>query len=258
MPGGRFDSSKTRVAPVFDALRAAGRDWVSGLLQLGEYGCAALDGSLDLTFVEGHWHPKERCLPPPVSLLSWCIRNAGRLTGGSADDDRRARLAKGDPDLVEEALHLLRTEGVNRAWYIFEGPTCPDAVLLTPDALVVIEGKRTEGGATRDTSWLAGRHQIWRHIDAAWELRGRRVVYGLFIVESAHESSTPVVPQHWQQDSRACFEPTVLESSFPHRSAKEVASISKCYLGVTTWRHVCERFQIDWTTLPEDTSNLGA
>jgi hypothetical protein len=56
-------------------------------------------------------------------------------------------------------------------------------VIETPDALIVIEGKRTESGATIDTTWLTGRHQIWRHIDAAWEIRGRRQVFGFFIVE---------------------------------------------------------------------------
>jgi hypothetical protein len=34
MPGGKYDSSKTRVKPVFDALRTSGRDWLPQLLAL--------------------------------------------------------------------------------------------------------------------------------------------------------------------------------------------------------------------------------
>jgi hypothetical protein len=243
---------------VLDALWARGRDWLPGLLALPEYGCGAVDTSLDLTLLEGHWEPKERCLPPPVSLLAWCIRNAGRLGRRAITDERRRKLVEGDPEMVGEALRRLRTDDAQRSWFIFEGPTCPDAVLVSPDAIVVLEGKRTESGTTTETVWLSGRHQIWRHLDAAWELRGRRAVYGLFVVESSPDSPAALIPEHWQRDARACLDPAALESSFPHRSTREIADISKCYLGVTTWRHVCERFGINWKSLPHDTSQLGA
>jgi hypothetical protein len=259
MPGGSYDSSKTRVKPVFDALRNSGRDWLPQLLALPTGGCTdAKIKSGDLTLIDGHWEPREKCLLPPVSLLSWLIRNVNSLASKTLDDEFRQRLALGDPETIERALRLLRTDGAPRAWYIFEGPTCPDVYLVTRDALVVVEGKRTERSTTNDTTWLNGRHQIWRHLDAAWEVRGRRAVYGFFIVESDAPSGDGSVPELWREAGKACLERSVLLSSFPHRSAEEIVAISRCYLGVTTWRKVCEDFEIDWRTLPTQVSNPGA
>ena len=259
MPRGRYDSSKTRVQPVFDALWASGRDWLPQLLALPTGGCLNAEIKAgDLTITDGHWEPDEKCLNPPVSLLSWFIRNVDSLASAVSDNEFRQRLFRGDPETIEHALHLLRTEGASRAWYIFEGPTCPDVYLVTRDALVVVEGKRTERTTTVDTTWLSGRHQIWRHLDAAWEIRGRRDVYGFFIVESDVGSLDGSVPDVWVEAGQACLDPTALHASFPHRSAEEVAAISRCYLGVTTWRKVCEQFHLDWRKLPHEVSSPGA
>jgi hypothetical protein len=161
MPGGKYDSSKTRVRPVFDALWASGRDWLPQLLALPMDGCEDAEIKLgDLTITDGHWEPHEKCLNPPVSLLSWLIRNVDSLASTASDNEFRHRLAVGDPETIEHALHLLRTEGGSRAWYIFEGPTCPDVYLVARDALVIVEGKRTEHTTTVNTTWLNGRHQI--------------------------------------------------------------------------------------------------
>jgi len=259
MAGGKFDSSKTRVRPVFDALWSGGRDWLPELLALPTGGCAdAAIAAGDLTLIQGYWEPNEQCLKPPVALLSWLIRNIASLSRTSFDNDSRQRLADGDPATIAEALRLLRTEGASRAWYIFEGPTYPDVFLVARDALVVVEGKRTESTTTTDTTWLDGRHQIWRHLDAAWEIRGRRAVCGLFIVESDAAATDGAVPAQWRTAGEQCLAPEALRTSFPHRSADEAAAISRCYLGVATWRQVCERFSIDWQGLPHDTSSLGA
>jgi hypothetical protein len=214
-------------------------------------GNAVLDGNLRL--LEGYWEPKEKALDPPVSLLSWLIRNAPALRRQESSEGRRGDLLRGDPAAVEEALLALRSRHEPRAWYIFEGPTCPDAFLVTPSALVVVEGKRTEPGATIDTTWLNGRHQIWRHIDAAWEIRGTRAVYGFFIVEGA-AADRPDVPPQWSAAATDCLSPGARRSSFPHRSADEVTAISRCFLGVTTWQQVCARFSIDWQSLPDEVS----
>jgi hypothetical protein len=188
-----------------------------------------------------------------VSLLSWLIRNAGGLSSEPSGDLRR-RLAAGDAETVQEALRLLRTSNEARGWYIFEGPTCPDVLLIANDAIVVIEGKRTEKTTTTGTTWLTGRHQIWRHIDAAWEIRGRRAVYGFFIVENASDGS---IPDGWRAATMACLDSIALHASFPHRSAEEVLAISRCYLGVTTWQDVCDCFSIDRRVLLDEVSSSG-
>lgn len=253
MPGGKHDSSKTRVRPVFDQLWARGRDWLPELLDLPAGGCseARISGG-DLTLLERFWEPREKQLAPPLSLLSWMIRNGSALReSGQPVDSKRQRLMQGDPDTIEEALRLLRTDRGPKGWHLFEGPTSPDVFLVSRDALVVIEGKRTEPGPTTDTTWLVGRHQIWRHIDAAWEVRGRRAVYGFFIVENKPEVAGDDLSDVWQDACRSCLCTGALRTSFPHRSDEEAAAISRCFLGATTWRAVCEKFGLDWGKLPD-------
>ena len=253
MPGGRRDSSKTRVRPIFDRLSARSDNWIADLLALPAGGCAdARIGSRDLSLVGGYWEPKEKKLDPPVSLLSWLIRHATALPNRETATGPRRDLMDGRPAALQAALDALRTGREPRPWYVFEGPTSPDVFLITPDALVVIEGKRTEPAATVDTTWLKGRHQIWRHIDAAWEIRATRDVYGFFIVEGTPPLD-PDVPEYWSLAARECLDTRALRSSFPHRSADEVAAIARCFLGVTTWRRVCDRFGIDWHALPDVT-----
>ena len=56
MPGGIYDSSKTRVAPVFNALRDGAGDWVRRLISLTEGSAQAHEpSSADLTFLGGAW-----------------------------------------------------------------------------------------------------------------------------------------------------------------------------------------------------------
>jgi hypothetical protein len=248
MAGGKYDSSKTRAAPVFNALQAQGGDWVRRLLGLAVHPRAQkrLPASLDLTFLRGHWAPNELGLPPPVSLLSWLIRNPQALIHTNSDIKDRQALFAGDPKTVERALELLRKEAVNRAWYMLEGPTVPDAYIETPDALIVVEGKRTESGPTTSTTWMPNRHQIWRHIDAAWERKGRRQVFGLFIVESDANAD---IPEHWHGAVRDCLDREALAGSFPHRSAEEQKAIAACMLGATSWQKVLAAFHLPTTTL---------
>ena len=257
MACGKYDSSKTRVRPVFDALWSRGRDWLPQLLALPTLGGEKPEITIgDLTLKEGQWEPSEKSLKPPVSLLSWLIRTVNALKPKDLDNELRRRLAAGEPEIIEDALRLLRTENATRDWYIFEGPTYPDVYLESRDAIVVIEGKRTEPTATVETKWLGGRHQIWRHIDAAWEIRGRRSVYGFFIVESDALSTDGSVPELWNELTRNCTHSSSLQSSFPHRSAAEVSAISRCFLGVTTWRKVCAEFGINWESMPDQVAEL--
>ena len=250
MPGGRYDSSKTRVVPVFDALRTRGDDWIRSLIRLPEGGGRQpdLDG-LDLVFEEGFWGASERGLQPPHSLLDWLIENVKRPVRSATHHPLRERLFDRDPDVIREAQRLLRSRGKTRGWYVFEGLTYPDAFLVTPSALIVVEGKRTEAGPTADTTWLKGRHQMWRHIDAAWEIRGRRQVFGFFVVEA--EMGGTRAPIVWQQAVRDTVDPAVLHASLPHRTTEERGHLATCFLGATTWQRLCEHFSLTEACLPE-------
>jgi hypothetical protein len=258
MPGGQYDSSKTRVVPVFERLKVRTDDWVRTLLSV-----ASIDGppkavpaNLDLTFDPQHglWGAQEARLEPPRSLLHWLIHNVDptRLSA-EPEEGLRRKLALRDPEVVAKALELLRTRPLTtRSWHLFEGATQPDVYIETPDAVIVIEGKRTEAGATTHTTYMPNRHQIWRHIDAAWEARGTRRVFGFFIVEGDKNAVPPV----WRQVFRDCLSRDALAGSFPHRTDAEVRSLSDCFLGGTTWQQICDEFEIDRKHLLADTSSV--
>lgn len=248
---GLRNSSRTRVGPVFRALGEREQlepQWIKRLLGLA----ASVGGhqrpwhAEDLAVLERHHEPKERALQPPVALLSWLVRNLDVPVDRIASNDpvacERRKLAAKDPETIERALGLLRRGGSGKAWYILEGPTYPDVLIVTPDALVVIEGKRTEAGATTSTTWMVGRHQMLRHIDAAWEIRGRRSVYGFFIVEAAADDTR--VPASWLDVARDTRSERAVEASLPHRSRAEQTAIVECFLGVTTWQAIVIAFDL--------------
>jgi hypothetical protein len=258
MPAGIHDSSRTRVAPVFDLLQGRSDDWVRTLLSLNQganQSPADLAG-LNLKFQKGYWGKTEHSFDPPVALLSWLIRNPTPQLLAQDAIPERVLLAKGEPGVVARALHALRTSAAPKGWHLLEGPTVPDVMIETPDALIVIEGKRTESGPTLDTTWLSGRHQIWRHIDAAWEIRGRRRVFGLFIVQG--QESDGGLPPHWQKAIRDAVGSVVLDASFPHRSSTERDAIAACFVGGTTWNLVCKAFNISSASLPRTIHDLPA
>ena len=255
MPGGKYDSSKTRVAPIFSRLAEKSDDWPRRLLKLAKYGSidAEIPNQLDMNYVEGWWGANERGLRPPISLLSWLIRHP-EAWAAKPDTQQRRQMCSGTPAVFEEALDSLRNSGTDSGWFIMEGRTYPDALVLTPDAIIVIEGKRTEAGPTTHTKWMAERHQIWRHIDAAWELRGQRHVFGMFIVEGNGTS----IPDHWRQAAGGALGKAAILGSFPHRSSEEIAELRKCFLGVCTWHQVCGSFGFDASKLPDTVAEAGA
>ena len=257
---GSKDSSLTRVAPVFAALVQKNRAWLSALLDLPAHGHPQAQGSagLDLTLQETAWGDgdkrKEKSLAPPVSLLSWLVRNVTMPPGGKlpeAKDETQAlrrKLIERDAATVGAALDCLRSAPAHKGWYVLEGPTYPDVYIETPDALVVIEGKRTEAGPTTHTTWMNSRHQMLRHIDAAWEIRGSRRVFGFFIVEGDHNGD---VPQEWEVASRATVSKKALDGSLPHRGHGDRQGIAGAFLGVTTWQQVSRALNVQWASLPD-------
>lgn len=249
-----FDSSRTRVGPILGGLsEESAQDplWLRRPLDLaagpGEHPWQAQD----LRVLERYHHPApgatepgERGLHPPVALLSWLIRNFPNAESGLVGDDavamKRTGLAARDPAVIAEGLAALRRSGIARGWHVLEGPTYPDAYFVTPDALIVVERKRTERGVTTATTWMPGRHQMLRHLDAAWEVRGDRTVYGLFIVEAS--PATMEVPDVWVSAAAADRDDDAIRTSLPHRGPVEQAGIRDACIGVTTWAQVVDTF----------------
>jgi hypothetical protein len=158
--------------------------------------------------------------------------------------ENRRRVVDRDAATLTEALKRLderRRSG--RAWYVLEAPTQPDVYLDTEEAVIVIEGKRSEPGPTTSTAWMPVRHQMLRQLDAAWEVRQGRRIYGMFIVE-AEEASRSVTPSVWREVADMTISEEVLRGSLPHRTPEERSEIAAALLGVTTWQAVCDEFQI--------------
>jgi hypothetical protein len=83
-----------------------------------------------------------------------------------------------------------------------------------------------------------------RHLDAAWELRQGRRIYGLYIVEAEPGTTSVDAPSAWKEAVELTISDEVLKASLPHRSPDERSQIASALLGVTTWQAVCDDFQI--------------
>lgn len=254
---GRLDSTKTRVAPVFDRLLhcdPTGTVWLDRLIRLGSRASEVDLPSPAGELVPGHprtWGEDERPLSPPFGLLKWLVQNIkaeavvkARRTSEETFQKRLA-LAHGVPDVLQEALARLRAGERGRAWFVLEGHSFPDACLKTDGLVVVVEGKRTEQSTTSKTTFMAKRSQFIRHMDAAWEVADGRRVLGLLLVEG--ESPNPMlVPERWSIASDEQLQPALLKCSLPHRTAEERDIIAGSVLGAATWQRICEEFSIEW------------
>lgn len=244
---GKYDSTKTRVSPVFAQLgRRKNLDWLAELLALPQREGVTAARSVTPPLVAPIRHGKtEARIPPPIELLRFMIRNPDRLRRPSSlgrsprtREKREALLSKHlRKPVQDEALALLAKRAPLRDWYVLEGPTQPDVCIETADALIVIEGKRTERDATRVTTWLDKRDQMLRHLDGAWEQRRGRRLYGFLIVENVGGVE---VPAHWRDVCEHTVSSQTLKDSLPHRSVAERAAIATSFLGATTWQRVCQ------------------
>lgn len=253
MPGGRYDSSRTRVAPFFDYLLKkdhTGQSWLPRLLSLPIGGAKGYGPSTLGPLVDHAWWPNERPLEPSPALLSWLVRNLKCPSSMKEDEIRAERrdLMNKDPERVGQALRLLETKPATREWYVMEGPSYPDAYLATDEIVAVVEGKRTEGGPTEGTTWMPIRHQILRHLDGAFGSAGPRALLGFFMVEGAADGT---VPQVWMDACASTLEPEVLRRSLPHRSPEERDFIASGFLGVVSWQQACEELGVPFDQLPD-------
>ena len=253
---GEFNSSITRVVPVFENLMSidrSRRSWLPSLLQMGsDVGRVQLPHDPgELIEVHPHWWGiNERRLPAPLSLLEWLVMNiseeAVEKSGYLGEVlEKRRRLAKRDPKTQKEALECLRSGKRGRRWFVLEGESAPDAVLETDRILLVVEGKRTEFSTTTKTKWMKKRSQLIRHMDAASEVVAGRTVLGLLLVEG-QDPDQMTVPTSW---AAACAEQIshgLLDPSLPHRSPEQREQLRAGVLGAATWQRVCKTFGLLW------------
>jgi hypothetical protein len=254
---GAFDSSKTRVAPIFDALLAkdgSGGSWLDRLIALGSRKDVTTSG------VRGQHltHPGKRCwgsdevmLPAPAALLEYLVTHIDIEQVEASTDigetrAKRTALANRDPQVIAEAMQALASGQRGRKWFVLEGESRPDAFLEAEQLVICIEGKRTEARCTSHTTWMRRRSQLLRHMDAAREAYPDKRVMGLLIVEGIGEGKTLAPSQHWLDECAAQYADTMLAGSLPHRNKAEREKLQEGVLGVTTWQAVCEKNGLSW------------
>lgn len=252
---GIYDSTKTRVVPVFNRLLdidSTGRTWLSLLLDLTSGPDEKATSPLG-NIVEAKWWPDEKKLSAPRPLLEWLIKNLNpprsESDWGSGKETIRKRknLVNHDEQTIEEAVNLLKKNYKEGVWYVLEGPSYPDVYLETPGAVIIIEGKRTEQGPKTNTTWMENRHQMIRHLDCAYELhKNEKQIYGMMIVESDNGKS---VPDKWLQYENQIKSDVILDSNLPHRLKDERNNIRDSFLGITTWQRICTELDIPFEVL---------
>lgn len=252
---GRFNSSKTRVNPVFDALYAidsTGRSWLPLLLGLGSRSQSV---SLPNDIGDLSTSPRyEMSADPPKAYLQWLIEHPAELTSPPPDgwsqwslNTRTKRYAwlTGDTRVALEASASLASciKLPARPWWRLEGVTRVDCALLTPSTLVFIEGKRTEQGASRSVVWHKTRNQVLRLLDCASEFActtGRPDHFVLLIAERALVERDP----SRQREIDTIVTPQTVAGSLPHLEDAERQLLLNHYLGVTYWEDIVSGFRL--------------
>ena len=157
MPMGQFNSSVTRVGPIFEELFAKNGTDASWVLQLWDLAkssdaanrpqsAGAFDPQLLATNPKtGIRRTFEVPIPPPVAFLRWLILNPDRMspptgdTFGTLEDGlarkQRRELFSADRDVREAAQKVAISEldragarGSARKWWAFEGFTHTTAI----------------------------------------------------------------------------------------------------------------------------------
>ena len=238
---GERNSSRTRVCPAFTKLKNQIKDFIEWLNETQQ--CAIPTGNVDWDKAYVRFADKdgkgEIALPPCASLLKWMVDNFGTdmlrkecgKSVSNATRELRAKLLRHDPDTVFSAYDLINM-GRRRGWFALEGYSRPDVYIETNKFILVVEGKRTEKTLTDSTTFfIKGRDQLIRHMDSALNVAGNKIVFGIIIYEEGAQY-------------RPVLDMNLLNSSLPHRSAKEREMIKSHYLNPITWQDIGNKFGI--------------
>jgi len=258
---GMFDSSKTRVQPVFKQLERrdpTGASWIEPLCRLGSRASSALPERAPWAGKLSEPPKFEYGCDAPEEFLRWLIEHADQLDrkrlvrGETETHKKRAALLDGCHATRVEALARLDKEGGGKSgpgqWQVFEGTTMVDCALFCEHATLFVEGKRIEPHLTGRVEWYAKRHQVVRNLDCLRVRQRPARRYVLTVVEQG----TPLEGEAAQLDSSA----PLFSESLPHLNADEVEGLRQHYLGYTTWQRIAETFGD--LTLPVTTQEAHA
>jgi hypothetical protein len=266
---GEWDSSLTRVQPVFNELLDRGPDGEPWLGELWELATRTRPGAIpkpaDMGKLQASETPIdrpsrrgkvfERTVAPPLDFLRWLLAHPEAMQvrdpinfGAKSDLSRawRRKLFSQDARLVSEAREEAERQLSKRAslrgrqkWWAFEGFSHIDCCLVTDRCVVFVEGKRTET-VSPSTLWFEQRSQIWRNVEVAREFAGGRQFGVILAVES-------------ERDGVAALDAAAhsLTASYPHLPPDQQVELGRHLLGVTTWSSIATRFQLPTSCLLE-------
>lgn len=253
---GRFDSSLTRVQPVFRELLghdATGTSWLPKLLDLAggqsplARRLAQNTGHLLQQPIDDYF---ENRIAPPLDFLQWLINNPDKITApkkfncGPLAKAKREDLLGRNGIVAQEAARtealvelskLAAARNSRFKWWAFEGFTAVDCLLETDELVMFIEGKRTDV-LSPATLWYAQRNQLARNLEAARQMAAGRKEYAVLLV-----TESPM-PRITLRD---------LEPGWPHLSTQERGDMFKHFLGDVQWRSVCDAVGLNFTALPD-------
>jgi hypothetical protein len=245
---GTFDSSKTRVQPIFDALyrrHPSGEGWLDRLLTMGGRAPVNPVGAL-------RQQPRfEFIASPSKDFLRWMVMNTETWPLNWTEAkmpkhvlEARKFLAKGEPKR-SEALAAIEVAGNDpraySGWWCLEGPTHVDCALFTERAVIFIEGKRTELAASKGIRFAATSDQIARNLDCAKRYGKEKSLdfYAMLVIEDGDKQRAFIASEVGAQ----------IRKSLPHLSPEEAAQVEGHYLDFTTWQAIVEAFRLPPTLL---------
>ena len=229
---GKFNSSLTRVKPLFDTLRMYD-DCIARLLAPINKDIRVPERLLEICYGEN-----EKLIQPSRKLLNYLVSNpkilkstALGLDDGKETYAKRKKILEGDLETLDEALMLINDEAIptKPVWYVFEGYTHPDIYIETENYIIIGEAKRTEKKLTKSTTWMDPRDQLIRHIDSVLD-RPKNII-SFFIVDAT------VAQENKYDKELAVFKDIKnFTESLPHRSQPEVRRAMDSYIGHCYWQ----------------------
>lgn len=239
---GKYDSSKTRVRPIFRALYESDKSgsWVDELLLMGAGRPFAPVGHLT---EPPHF---EFLAAPPKEFLRWLVENPQKWpTNWDAIKMRkeileaRRGLAQGEPAKSKALEAIVRAGTLSSdysGWWCLEGPSHVDCALFAENAVIFIEGKRTEREPSKTTTFCTNRNQMARNLDCARRYGHDNGLdyYAMLVIEHADSSRTSAAKKVAGQ----------LALSLPHLSPSELQEAERHYLGFTTWKDLVDKFRL--------------
>jgi len=250
---GTKDSRYTRVKPIFDQI-SQNKNWFNILFifALNKYKISPFNPG-NIIKENAFWGDKEKKLPPPQEYLNWMICNTDKLISNEPKYNTidtnvkmlRQKLFKKDIDTFRKAKCSIINNHMDK-WCIFEGPSAIDVFIETEDIIFIGEGKRTEAGITKGTTWNSRRDQIIRDIDCAFNYSSKKI-YAFYILEETDGS----LDKNWNKDLLCYNDIEYFKKSLPHRYDFELELIMQSYIGCLTWQEIGALFNIDWSKVPD-------